>query len=237
MGIGCGKKVKSLLSWLGLGGIIVIILFFILPKVEQNGASLVALRAAFNDSPELRIDAADLLKNRAVQDCHANWLLGWMLPERENRDAFLRALQCSPNYLVLLTSAYPTDLELAQQAVDRMPQNPAIWLWLANAQEDAKLSTAADSYRQVVTMDPNNALAWCRFGSVSQKAKDFESALMSFSKCCDIGDVQSYDGCYGAGQVLEQLGDIPQAILYYRRTTYPPSLQRADQLQSQINPR
>lgn len=236
MGIACGKKVKSLLFWLGLGGIIVMIFFFILPKVEQNGASLVALRAAFNDSPELRINAVDLLKNRAIQDCHANWLLGRMLPQGENRDAFLRALQCSPNYLALLTSAYPTDLELAQQAVDQIPQNSAIWFWLADAQEAAKLPSTADSYRQVVTLDPNNALAWCRFGVVSQKAKDFESALMSFSKCCDIGDAKNYDGCYGAGQVLEQLGDIPQAILYYRRATYPPSLQRADQLQSQINP-
>jgi hypothetical protein len=63
-----------------------------------------------------------------------------------------------------------------------------------------------------------------------------EQAANAYLNCCLNGDPGS-NGCYGAGCMMERLGNLPQAIAYYYRLScWEEAQNRADELERQANP-
>ena len=110
------------------------------------------------------------------------------------------------------------------------------------AQCDAYKATQADdpqaalaAYSRVVQLQPSNGLAWCRLGLVNEKTGQTLPAVDAYLGCCRNGN-SGANGCYGAGRMMEKLGDPRKAIEYYRLSSYVDSLQRADELEKQLKP-
>ena len=57
-----------------------------------------------------------------------------------------------------------------------------------------------------VSLAPKNGLAWCRLGYSYEQTHELEQAATAYLNCCLNGDRGS-NGCYGAGRVMEQLGN------------------------------
>ena len=82
---------------------------------------------------------------------------------------------------------------------------------------------------------PRDALAWCRLGVSYEGLQEFETAAQHFLKYCRNGD-PGRNGCFAAGRMMEKLGNLAQAITYYRLSRLEESLGRAAELEKQRNP-
>jgi tetratricopeptide (TPR) repeat protein len=183
-----------------------------------------------------------LLKGQDVittSDCSHIWLVGMSVGQRGDystqRQAFVKALGCSPDNLSLVQAVFPEDQDLARMATQHYPESFKAWFWLGEAAAQSDPQSARQAYLQTVTLSPHNGLAWCHLGENYQHNSEFEKAFKPFLNCCLNGDPSSY-GCYGAGLMMEQLGNLPQAIIYYRLSRWETALKRAQELEALLNP-
>jgi len=143
-----------------------------------------------------------------------------------------KLLGCSPRAVDWLFLIAPQRTDLAYRASQLFPQEARIWLWLGDlARTDEDLELADKYFTESTRLDPYSGLAWCRLGGVKEKQELFVDAVDAFWQCCQNGDPGSH-GCYGAGRMAEKLGDIPNAIRYYRRSHFSRALERADELEA-----
>ncbi len=190
-------------------------------------------------------DALALLQDKeasvplANPDCAQIWFLGMIAGQRGDlaaqRQALERALSCSPEYVSLIQAVIPQDLKLAGLATQLQPESAAAWFWLGEASAPTDASVARQAYERTVALAPYRGLPWCRLGFNYEHTGELERAERAFLNCCLNGDPGS-NGCYGAGRMLEQMGDPQQAIIYYRRSRWQGSLDRARELESSLNP-
>jgi tetratricopeptide (TPR) repeat protein len=180
-------------------------------------------------------------------DCPHIWLVarsatirGDMLARRQ---AYKQAINCSPANLYVVQSFFPSDLNLAQQAAKDYPQSPEAWFWVGNAvvpaniivsHDTADLLIAQQAYQKTVELAPRYGLAWCGLGLSSRLMDEWEKASQAYLTCCLNGDPGKF-GCEGAGYVMEQLGNLQQAIIYYRLSSYQRALERAKVLEEQLS--
>ena len=101
---------------------------------------------------------------------------------------------------------------------------------LSNSQPDR----AIQLYRQGLQHKPHDGVRWRELGDLLSRT-DPRAALEAYLESCYNGDPGS-NGCYGAGRMMEKLGDPQQAIEYYRRSHWEGALNRADELEKQLIP-
>jgi tetratricopeptide (TPR) repeat protein len=183
-----------------------------------------------------------LLKGQDVSttsDCSHVWLVGIAAGQRAGRSAqrqaMVQALGCSPAYLSLVQAIYPKDQEMAQLATQYYTESSKAWFWLGETKAPTDQLAALQAYLRTVALAPYNGLAWCRLGYGYEQMDDLEQATNAFLNCCRNNDPGSH-GCYGAGLMMEQLGNLPQAIAYYRLSHWEGALKRAQELEASLKP-
>lgn len=251
------------------------------------------------------------LGSTGTSDCHGQYLRGVFYNAQGQtllRDETWKVvLNCSPEYIQMIRSILPLDLELAAYSTQVYPKNPQAWFWRADAQAEKAYEQATKDYLTglrldasditiwrklsdlMVKLDPKTAIQylgafypdlqttlqqpgnielrflwarltsqvspsegirlyeedlrlypddgyhWREFGDVLVKNNQPGSAIEAYLQSCYQGDPGS-NGCYRAGLTAEGMGDITDAIRYYRLSKWSVSLERADQLEKQLTP-
>ena len=88
---------------------------------------------------------------------------------------------------------------------------------------------AIQLYRQGLEAKPYDGVRWYELGDLLAET-DPHAALAAYHQSCHNGDPGSH-GCYGAGLMAEEIGDIPLAVQYYRQSRWENAQQRADELE------
>jgi tetratricopeptide (TPR) repeat protein len=193
--------------------------------------NLWAIQLLKNDRPEYPLE---------TKSCAQKWLSGVVAGKRgdlaNQRQIWIQSLACSQQYLSMLRAKVPQDQELASLATQLYPRSAQAWFWLAETSAPADRSVGArQAYLRVVELDPQSGLAWCRLGVNYEISHEYGNATQGFLKCCQNGD-PGRNGCFGAGRMMEKLGNLTQAITYYRLSRFDVAQQRADELEIQISP-
>ena len=194
---------------------------------------------------QMNVTAVRLIKGQDVsipitaQDCSQIWLAGAVagkhagLPGR--RPALEAALRCSPEYLSLVQALLPEDTGMAWTATRQYPDNSKAWFWLGDVTAPTDPMAARQAYLHTVALSAPHGLAWCRLGVNYEVKGELEKASEAYLNCCSYGDPGS-NGCYGAGRMMERIGNPQLAIEYYRLSYWEGALKRAQELEKLINP-
>jgi tetratricopeptide (TPR) repeat protein len=205
--------------------------------LEANRMSLVVMRSV-QQEPGALAQVKPGLANLAQKDCRSNWMLGIVLKQMGDQTgkkaAWQRLLDCPGADLGFLIAAGRQDEDLAKQIVVHDPENPAALLSLAYITYSYDPSGAIAWFEKGLTYDPTNGAAWCYLGALYSSAKQPEKALEAYANCCYNGD--PYGGCYRAGLMMEKMGDPQKAIQYYRLSIQEKDLERADELEKELQP-
>jgi tetratricopeptide (TPR) repeat protein len=201
--------------------------------------------ARLGDSWRWNMWATHLLKDGQIPNppeiktCSQKWLTGVVAAKRgdleEQRLIWEQSLACSQHYLTLLHAAAPQDQELARLAAQFYPRSTLGWFWLGGTLFYTDRSASQPAYLHIVELEPRNGIAWCHLGWIYEGLGEVETAAEDFYKCCRNGD-PGRNGCFGAGRMMEKLGDPAQAITYYRLSRFDVAQSRADELEKQLNP-
>ena len=174
-----------------------------------------------------------------ASDCGHIWLAAADAGRRGDlagqRQIWEQALICSPGNLSMLRALLPQDMDMALLATQYYPDHSETWFWLGEAVAPTDYLGARQAYLRTVALSPRYGLAWCRLGQNYEYDGDLEKATEAWLNCCLNRDPGS-NGCYGAGRMMEQLGDPQQAIEYYRRSHWEGALNRAEELEKQLIP-
>ena len=91
---------------------------------------------------------------------------------------------------------------------------------------------AIELYHQGLEGKPNDGVRWYELGNLLVET-DPQAALAAYHQSCHNGDPGSH-GCYPAGLLAEELGDLPLALQYYRLSRWEGALQRAAELEKKF---
>ncbi len=160
------------------------------------------------------------------------YLLG---KEAEEQTAWMNYLGCSKTSVALLRYVLPVDAMFAKKAITLYPDSVEAIYWYADAVVKNDTAEAILSYNRIVQIDPNQGLAWCRLGSLYEKNQLLDQSINAYLQCCLHND-SGENGCNGAGRVMEHLGNPRKAIEYYRLSRWQPALDRANELEKQLQP-
>ena len=207
----------------------------VVAALPRNRAFHQALTAGLKQPPDYRT-ALISLETIAPQDCRIYWQISLLSHYTGNLSATVERLEtmlnCSPEAVDWLFLMAPQRKDLALRAAQLYPQDAKVWLWLGDlASQENDVLLAEQNYLRSTRQDPLYGLAWCRLGKIKESQGLLDQAVDSFWLCCKNGDPGS-NGCYGAGRVAEKLGDIPNAIRYYRHSHYQRARDRADELEA-----
>jgi hypothetical protein len=215
---------------------------------QRNRADLGVLKGILADKvflarPILSLSGLDQV------DCRAGWLLGLaydrlgMVAARDR--AWQTALACSSNYLSFFLALKIDNQKLAEESTLLYPESPYSWFWYADTLTDkaslddwTKPSNPLDldrlvlAYRKGLSLDPGNGLRWRRLGDILH-VSDPQAAIQAYLQSCYHGD-PGVNGCYRAGLTAEKLGDLENAVAYYRLSKWSGSLEQADRLEQQL---
>ena len=103
---------------------------------------------------------------------------------------------------------------------------------MASILAEPKPERAIELYRQGLEGKPYDGVRWYELGDLLADT-DPQAALVAYHQSCYNGDPGSH-GCYPAGLLAEELGDLPLALQYYRLSRYEGAVQRAAELGKRI---
>jgi tetratricopeptide (TPR) repeat protein len=110
--------------------------------------------------------------------------------------------------------------EEKNQKMGRIPSSAAVLGdKAANAFSKGDWSTARTAYREMLTMDPENALVWANLGSVELRDNNTDQALTCFEASVRFNDklVQSW---LALGNILSRRGDRYRALSCFSRAVH-----------------
>jgi tetratricopeptide (TPR) repeat protein len=125
------------------------------------------------------------------------------------------------------------DRSLAEFAVRTIPDKELSWLWLASIIVQTEPESAVSLYKKALEIRPVNGLTWYRLGEAYERVGKYYEAIDAFEISCDY--LNRGSDCYvRVGRILENVGDIPLAIYYYRLSVFEGAHLRADILESKL---
>ncbi|MDR3574713.1 MAG: hypothetical protein P4L50_12680 [Anaerolineaceae bacterium] len=214
----------------------------ILNALKRDSFSI-QLVAAANETPGYFPQLEQQLKEIPYPACYSNWISGLIAARlaqtAESQLKLAYFLMCSPEAVHMVQAIAPRDKVLATMAVKLYPKNITALYWLVKLLEinnPTEINNPKDTvslYEWIVQINPNDGIAWREIGFFEELSGQLLAAESAYLNCCSNGDA-GFNGCLGAGRVAEKLGNPRQAIEYYRLSKFPASLQRADQLEQQL---
>lgn len=213
------------------------VLFFaggtLYPAILRNRLALSAANRALANGP--LADPGPYLA--LVEDCRANWLLGYFENERSQtvtlNQSWRRAIACDSKYIAWIYRLNQDRLDLAQEVNHAYPHSSVGWFWLADLSAPEDPVQAIACYRKGLEYAPQAGEQWLDLGILLRQLQDYPQAMDAFYQACIHGD-PGYNGCLYAGNMAELLGDDQAAIGYYRMSLWPPARARADALEQQL---
>lgn len=179
--------------------------------------------------------------------CQANWFMGIIAHKRSEytirNSAWMASIQCDPRYIRLAYLLIPDEESIAKYAVQVQPDTAEGWFWLAEmdyaiwrGSEIRDLSEqdqidAIRYFKEGLQSDPKDGLRWRELGDLLVNDNP-QAAIDAYLQSCFNGD-PGYNGCRLAGSTAEKLGDIDNAIKYYRYSRWEDVLNRASELEAQ----
>ena len=224
--------------WIGAVPLVVgcVLAVCFLWKSETSGSSRKAL-ALYKDllaedrTQAREIQTLDLIPNdSSVNLLWLGGLLADRLGMREERDRlWQRVLDETAEYLPLFRQQQPTSNALSAHAKSRWPDEPLACFWLSESLETEDAERSVEILREGLVLDPAAGREWIRLGEMLQNTGDSEGALLAYGNACRNGDPGA-NGCIRAGAISEELGNLPEALHYYRMSNWGPSRERANEL-------
>ena len=218
--------------------LLILLLLSALPLASgwrRNRLSLQAMHAILGERDLAQTYASLAASTHPRKD----WFLGLIAGQLANPAlrgvhwaAYLRT--GDPSAPELVKSAAPEDLALMLLAAQNYPAQPEVWFWLGEALAQGGFETQAiAAYQRTLQLHPIDPLPWCRLGSLLRPHNPL-AARDAFLHCCFNGDPGS-NGCYNAGRIEEELGNLETAIRYYRFSHWSESWRRADELEARLS--
>lgn len=171
-------------------------------------------------------------------NCPDRW---WALASAVRRGAqpggaqWEAVMACGRVYVQMALALREPDLPLVELALKHHPKIVKWWVLKGDLLWASDPAAAGAAYARAVTISPYYALGWCRVGRTFENlSADYRQAQEAYLKCCEYGDPGKH-GCYGAGRMMEQLGDPLKAIEYYRLSRWEGALRRADELERELS--
>jgi tetratricopeptide (TPR) repeat protein len=232
-----------------LGGLLLAVMLWppARARLAANGVGLLALRAqAGMPAPD---GMTKTLLEQAHNDCQAAWLAGFLYQaqnDRAARDAaWKQAARCDEKFIPLLQARLPEDRALAEDILAEHQDVASAWFWAANAMThwvmgrlepvvESDRTQAIEDYRRGLALDPANGARWRELGDLYAPV-DLQEALQAYVQSCGLVDPLSHS-CGQAASVYVQLGDIPNAIRYFRLSPWDWDRQKAAELESRLTP-
>jgi tetratricopeptide (TPR) repeat protein len=174
------------------------------------------------------------------EESRENWFLGLLAAKLNDQNMqeiyWAKYLDSSlPEALWLVHAGARGNARLALQATQVYPNDAESWFWLAETLYQTNQNPQAiPAYQRSLQLDPQNGFAWCRLGGLLEYENPIQSRA-AYLQCCYHGDFGS-NGCFNAGQISEELGEIDAAIKYYRLSQWVESNRRADALERSLRP-
>ena len=165
--------------------------------------------------------------------------------DEQQRDLFwLDAIHCASRYIVLLRQYMPDNRDFAEIAVQEHPEIAEGWFWLAESYIvrdnwgphpilEENRGKVINIYEQGLRISPFHSERWRELGDLYVE-HDPQAAIDAYLKSCFTGDLH-HNGCWRAGLTAEAIGDITNAIRYFRYSDLPFQRARADQLEAKLN--
>ncbi len=207
----------------------VLLIFVLLNWVKVIEISAFNFMAVNTSKFVLGTQPTDMAVLNKSQSCRKHWFEGYIYQaqgEREERDRHWRAaVQCSPNFIDMLSLIIPEDQVMAEFAAVSHPESAEAWFWLAQFEDER----AIEFYERGLALNPTAGLRWKEYGDLLV-TENPERSMQAYFQSCLNGD-PGYNSCWLAGQMAEQLNDIPLAIRYYRYSLWEGALKRADELE------
>jgi len=206
--------------------------------LDWNLLSLKALQGAFRHTLSLN-DAENGFQKLSISDCYMNWLPGRIADllgyQEEERNYWMKLLECSETYIKMLKLVNPEDAWFAEKAYSFYPNDLNALYWYAETREKTAPNESFNTYSRIIQLDQHQGLAWCRLGILYEIRNLFDKAEEALLQCCYNGD-PGVNGCYGAGQLMERLGNPMKAIEYYHLSHWQGALKRVEELEKRLLP-
>ena len=196
-------------------------------------AKLTAHDLSTGDRP---LESIGNLNRFASQNCQVYWFI-WLAKRRQMDDRIIerispKVMQCSGAYIQMMRRISPENIALATEAVYYQPNLAESWFWLADLSSVQDPELAIDYFEIGLEIDPLSGRNWIELGRLLE-SRDQLKALEAFLIACHLDDPGKH-GCYGAGRVAEKIGDLQNAMAYYRLSTWPPVREKADRLEESL---
>lgn len=132
-----------------------------------------------------------------------------------------------------------------EHAIQTQTETAEGWFWLAELDyavlkvdsahnlSEQKRSNASVYIQAGLERDPTDGLRWRELGGLL-RVNDPHAAINAYLQSCSSGD-PGYNVCWQADNLAEELGDIENAIHYYRYSRWEGALIRAAELEAQLN--
>jgi tetratricopeptide (TPR) repeat protein len=222
---------------------------------EQDQAMLRAVQCAPGNIALVRAIAPDRLDLAAyAAGRHPEQAIAWFwLADLQSQEApeiavesYWRGLQLEPNEPRAWQALGNTLSRLgperaarlyAELGLDQLAQSDQLWsieaqFIFAHVIALEQPEQAIVLYRQALQRRPLDGLRWRELGDLLVENEP-QAAIAAYLESCYNGDPGSH-GCYNAGLTAEKLGDLPDAIRYYRLSKWSGALERAAALEAQL---
>jgi len=153
-------------------------------------------------------------------------------------------MHCHPHYVLLLHTLLPENSNFPTYATQKLPHIAEGWFWQAELNyavlkgNQVQNLSAEERSRTIeyfvngLSLDPKDGLRWRELGDLL-KMGDPQTAIQAYLQSCFNGD-PAYNGCWLAGKTAEQIGEIENAIQYYRYSRWEVARDRAGELEVQL---
>ncbi|OJX38340.1 MAG: hypothetical protein BGO78_10080 [Chloroflexi bacterium 44-23] len=167
--------------------------------------------------------------------CHIQWLnaISTFYKNEPDRDLFYKTFTCMKESVDMTYFLLPKDVFLAKVAINLYPEDVNNYYWLLASLEESDVNLAAKLSKEFVVLFPTDALLWGMSGRLLWLNAQYEDALQAYINACKINDRVS-NGCYYVGISYRSLGDLVEAIKYFRLSIFPSSQLEADNLEAQL---
>jgi len=219
---------------------VISLIFYLIARfdlIQLNSKAVQLIKSINASSKSISTSYIDFQINNQPVNCHTHWLTLIQIYQSENFDEngtlSRNTLSCSLLNARMLNILFPSSLNLAQLAIEVYPGQAFPLYWLYQSIEPKNSAASKQVLEEILLLNSADGLAWRYLAIILNKDGNIQSAIEANINSCLNGDPGS-NGCYNAGLLLEQQGELEDAIYYYRLSRHEPYHVNADRLEAEL---